>query len=326
MLTIDEELKRDTLSQVHLLYGEEWYMVRYYKRMLMEKLTVPGDDMNCAVFQGEAAKAPDIADVGQLLPFMASQRVILIQESGFFKSANDMPDILETFPASTYVIFVEREVDRRSRLYKWVASKGCVTECKSRNVDKLVPWIGAYLKKNGKAISARTAEHLIERVGTDMEFLNNEMDKLIGYAGERDSIGLEDVDAVCSGVAVSRIFDMIDAVSQGERDRALRLYDDLLANRESPLSILHLFSRHINILLQYKELFDRGLNRNEMARKIGVPPFTIAKYGKQADMFRKGELLAMLNNRLEYEENFKQGNLSDQLAAEMFLIQALTNR
>ena len=66
MLTIDEELKRDALSQVHLLYGGEWYMVRYYKRMLMEKLTVPGDDMNCAVFQGEAAKTPDIADVGQL--------------------------------------------------------------------------------------------------------------------------------------------------------------------------------------------------------------------------------------------------------------------
>ena len=154
-----------------------------------------------------------------------------------------------------------------------------------------------------------------------METLNNELDKLTAYVGQKDSIEDDDIDAICSGLTISRIFEMIDAVAMGEQDRALQLYDDLLANREQPMSILYLFSRHINILLQIRELSAMGLNRNELAKKIGIPPFTVPKYSKQASLFRTSYLRDMMERRLQYEEDFKRGRLSDQLAVEMFLIQ-----
>ena len=61
----------------------------------------------------------------------------------------------------------------------------------------------------------------------------------------------------------------------------------------------------------------------EIAKKCGVPPFTIPKYEKQAALFKRSKLLAMLQTRLELEEQFKSGKLSDQLAVELFLIEAL---
>ena len=131
--------------------------------------------------------------------------------------------------------------------------------------------------------------------------------------------------AVCAGLTVSRIFDMIDAVALGERNRALQLYDDLLANREQPMSILYLFSRHINILLQIRELSPLGMSRGEMAKKIGIPPFTVPKYSRQAGFFSPSRLRVMLEQRIQFEEDVKRGRLSDQLAVEMFFIQALTN-
>lgn len=325
MLKLQEELKKDTLSRYHLLYGEERYMVRYYKNSLIERLSSPGDEMNCTLFQGDTEPSA-IADVGQILPFMVPQRLIIVQDSGFFKKANDMADYLEDFPDSTYVVFVEREVDKRNKLYKWIGKNGCVTECQSQTEPMLKQWISGYLKRAGKTISISAAEYLMMRVGTDMETLNNELDKLVGYTGERKVIETEDIDGICSGLTVSRIFDMIDAVAAGEREKALQLYADLLANREQPMSILYLFSRHINILLQIKELSSMGLNRSELAKKIGIPPFTVPKYSKQAGMFRSSQLRAMLEKRLEYEEDFKRGRVSDQLAVEMFFIQALTNQ
>lgn len=326
MLKLQEELKKNSLSRYHLIYGEERYMVRYYKKSLMERLSAPEDEMNCTVFQGDKAEPSAIADVGQILPFMAAQRLIVVQDSGFFKKANDMVEYLEDFPDSTYVVFVEREVDKRSKLYKWVGKKGCITECQTQTEPMLKQWIAGYLKRQGKTISNRSAEHLMERVGTDMETLNNELDKLTAYVGQKDSIEDDDIDAICSGLTISRIFEMIDAVAMGEQDRALQLYDDLLANREQPMSILYLFSRHINILLQIRELSAMGLNRNELAKKIGIPPFTVPKYSKQASLFRTSYLRDMMERRLQYEEDFKRGRLSDQLAVEMFLIQALTNK
>jgi len=325
MLKLQEELKQDALSRFHLIYGEERYMVRYYKKCLRDRLSAPDDEMNCTIFQGEKTDPAAVADVAQILPFMVPQRLIIIQDSGFFKKATEMTEYLSDFPDSTYVVFVEREVDKRNKLYKWLGKNGCITECQHQTEPMLRKWIAGYLKREKKTISGEAVEHLMERVGTDMETLGNELDKLIGYTGERPDIGSSDIDAVCSGLTVSRIFDMIDAVAAGERDKALRYYNDLLANKESPMSILYLLSRHINILLQIRELTARGLNRGELAKKIGIPPFTVPKYSKQAAAFRSENLRQMLETRVEYEERLKKGRLSDQLAVEMFLIQALTN-
>ena len=234
-----------------------------------------------------------------------------------------MADYVESFPETTYIIFVEREIDKRNRLFKWINKNGCVTECTRQPEHMLKRWIAGYMKKAGKSISTKGAERLIERVGTDMEMLSNELEKCIGYVGESKLIDVPEVDAICSGVTVSKMFDMIDAVALGEKNRAMKLYEDLYTNKESPMSILFMFSRHINILLQVKECKNRGLRSEEIKKKCGVPPFTIPKYEKQAALFKRSKLLAMLQTRLELEEQFKSGKLSDQLAVELFLIEAL---
>lgn len=325
MLRIEDELKRNQLSRFHLLYGEERYMVRYYKNTLIQRLSQPDDEMNRTFFRGKTTEPPQIAEAAQVLPFFAENRLLVVEDSGFFKNSNDMIEYVEEFPETTYLVFVEREIDKRNRFFKWMNKNGCVTECVHQQERMLKQWIAGYVKKAGKSISGQGVEHLLERVGTDMEMLSNELEKCIGYVGERETIDVADVDAIASGLTVSKIFDMIDAVALGEKNRALRLYDDLLANKEAPMSILHLFSRHINILLQMKECSSMGLNQSETAKKCGVPPFTVPKYRKQAALFATDRLLAMLEGRLEYEERFKSGRLSDQLAVELFFIQALTN-
>lgn len=325
MLRIEDELKRNQLSRFQLIYGEERYMVRYYKNMLIQKLSQPDDEMNRTFFRDNSTEPSQIAEAAQVLPFFAEHRLLVVEDSGFFKTSSDMADYMDTFPETTYIVFVEREIDKRNRLFKWIGKNGCVTECVRQQEKMLKQWMAGYAKKAGKSISVKSVEQLIERVGTDMEMLSNEMEKCIGYVGDRTAIEISDVDAISSGVTVSKLFDMIDAVALGEKDRALRLYDDLLANKESPMSILYMFSRHINILLQMKECGNLGLSQSETAKKCGVPPFTVSKYARQAALFKRSKLLAMLETRLKYEEKFKSGRLSDQLAVELFLIQALTN-
>ena len=325
MLRIEDELKRNQLSRFQLIYGEERYMVRYYKNMLIQKLSQPDDEMNRTFFRDNSTEPSQIAEAAQVLPFFAEHRLLVVEDSGFFKTSSDMADYMETFPETTYIVFVEREIDKRNRLFKWIGKNGCVTECVRQQEKMLKQWMAGYAKKAGKSISVKSVERLIERVGTDMEMRSNELEKCIGYVGDRTGIEVSDVDAISSGVTVSKLFDMIDEVALGEKDRALRLYDDLLANKESPMSILYMFSRHINILIQMKECGNLGLSQSETAKKCGVPPFTVSKYARQAALFKRSKLLAMLETRLKYEEKFKSGRLSDQLAVELFLIQALTN-
>ena len=49
MLRIEDELKNNQISRFQLLYGEERYMVQYYRNQLIEKLSNPDDEMNLSL-------------------------------------------------------------------------------------------------------------------------------------------------------------------------------------------------------------------------------------------------------------------------------------
>lgn len=323
MQTIAAQIKSGELSRFHLIYGEEPYMVRFYKNKLKGMLAAEGDDMNASFFEGNAISLEEVMSLGNTLPFFADKRLILLENTELFKSASDMPDILAEFPDTTYVVFVEKKIDKRNRLYKWMQKNGCITECGMQQEKDLLPWAARYLKEHGKNISRRTMEYMVSKVGFQMDGIVNELDKLIGYTGERTEITDADVDAICSGQVVGKIFDMIDAVIAGENERVFRLYADLLELKEPPLVILHLLGRHINILLQMKEM-GNSLSDRDAAKKVGVPYFTISKYKKQAGHFSRKQLLLLLEERADYEERFKTGKLGERLVAEFFLIKALT--
>lgn len=323
MLKIEEELKKNDLSRWHLIYGEEQYLVRYYRNQLIGKLSDPNDEMNVTKFINRTISPSDIAEAGQVMPFFAERRLLVVENSLFFKNKCDMLDYLKEFPETTYIIFIENKVDQRNRLYKWINKNGCVTECRYLSAQKLKQWLAGYAKKAGKNITVAAVELLLRRAGTDMQILSNEMEKCIGYVGEKTTIDEEDVNVISTGVVMSKIFDMIDAVAMREKERALLYYNDLYMNRESPMSILHLFCRHINILLQIKECASMGLTQGELAKKCEIPAFTVNKYAKQSRMFKREQLLAMLDSRAEYEYDYKTGKLDDRLAVEMFLIGVL---
>lgn len=323
MQTIAAQIESGDLSRFHLIYGEEPYLVRYYKNKLKSLLSNEGDDMNFSYFEGSQISLPEVSSLGSTLPFFAEKRLILMENTELFKSSNEAPEMLAGFPETTYVVFIEKQIDKRNRLYKWVQKNGCITECKTRQERDLLPWAAKYMRSYGKSCSRQTLEYLLSKTGFQMDMIANELDKLIGYAGDRQEIANADVDAVCSGQTVAKLFDMIDAVIAGETEKVFLLYGDLLELKEPPPRILHLLGRHINILLQIKEI-GNSLAANEAAKKIGIPSFTIGKYKNQAKHFTKNELLELLETRADYEERFKTGRLSENLVAEIFLIKTLT--
>lgn len=323
MQTLAAQIQSGEASRFHLIYGEEPYMARYYKKQLKTLLTNDGDDMNFSRFEGNTVPFDEVASLGSTLPFFAEKRVILMENTELFQSANDMTSILEGFPDTTFVIFVERRVDKRNRLYKWIQKNGCVTECAVQHEKNLLPWMAKYISGYGKTSKRHTMEYLLSKIGFQMDSIVNELDKLICYVGDRTAITDEDVDIICSGQAVGKIFDMIDAAAAGQTETVFRLYSDLLELREPPPRILHLLGRHMNILLQIKEI-GGSLSGRDAAKKIGIPYFTVSKYQNQAKHFTRDRLLELLEARADYEERFKTGRLGEKLVAEIFLIKALT--
>ena len=65
----------------------------------------------------------EIIGLADTMPFFAEKRLILMEDSGFFKGgagADELTEYMGGIPESTCLVFVESEVDKRSRLYKAV--------------------------------------------------------------------------------------------------------------------------------------------------------------------------------------------------------------
>ena len=232
----------------------------------------------------------------------------------------EMAEYLGKMPESTYLIFIEDELDKRNKLYKEVQKHGRCVELGKQDEMTLLRWVASYVKKEGKQITEQTVRHFLAKVGTDMENIQRELEKLFCYALEKNSISVEDVERICTTQISNQIFDMVNAVADKKQRVALNYYYDLLALKEPPMRILFLLTRQFKLLLEVKILDQNGVAKKEIAEKTGLNPFVVGKYQLQARTFSTTVLRDILENSVEFEECVKTGRLTDMLAVELFIM------
>ena len=255
MKSIDEDIKTGQFQNVYLLYGEEAYLKRQYKEKLLKAMVTQGDTMNFSAYEGKDIAQGELIDLAETLPFFAERRVILVEDSGFFKnSAEELAAYIPEVAESTCFIFVESEVDKRNKLYKQVKKSGRIVCFERQNDEILMRWVGGRLKKEGKAMTRAAYQRFITKTGNDMENIDRELEKLICYCMDRDTIEEEQVEAICVEQTENKIFEMINAISEKRQKQALDLYYDLLTLKEPPMRILFLILRQFQKLMLIKEL------------------------------------------------------------------------
>lgn len=320
MKVINDDIKKGEFKSVYLLYGEEEYLKKQYRDRL--KNAIAGDDtMNYSYYDSDNASVKDIIDVCETLPFFAQKRLVIMENTGFLKSSNDeLADYIKHIPDYLVIVMVEKDVDKRNKVYKAVDSVGYVCEMKPQTTATLEKWIAGLLAKDNLKISREACDLILDKTGAGMDYIRQETEKLVSYCQGRDVVTVEDVEKVCATQTTSHIFDMISAIANKKQQQALDLYYDLLELKEPPMRILYLIVRQFNGILQVKDLMSRGISGKEIASKIGTAPFVVGKYQAQAKYFEMNTLLDALNECAKTEEAVKQGRLNDRLGVELIII------
>ena len=322
MKTIDNDIKFGQLKKVYVLYGEERYLVKQYRDKLKKALADPEDTMNFSAFEGEDINVKEIIDLAETMPFFADRRVILIENSKLFKKGGDeLGEYFENLPETTYFIFVEVEVDKRSKLFKEATKQGNAVEFGTQTDETLMKWIGGRISKEGKNITQAAYRAFIAKTGTDMQNIEKELEKLICYCMEKEVIEPEDVEAITTEQINNKVFDMVDAIASHRQKQAMDLYYDLLALREAPMRILFLITRQFQILLTVKVMTPQGFGNKDIAAKAGCPEWVVRKYQSQAKAFSLDQIKQAIADGVDYEEAVKTGRMNDQMAVELFIVQ-----
>ena len=322
MKTIDNDIKAGQLKQAYLLYGEESYLIRQYRDKLVKAMVQPEDTMNFSRFEGADINQKEIIDLAETLPFFAERRLILIEDSGLFKkSAEELADYMDSVPDTTYFIFVEQEVDRKTKMYKAVKKLGNAVEFVRQTDETLARWVEGRIRKNGKNITRDAYNLFVTKTGSDMENMDKELEKLLCYTLDKDYIDVADVEAVTTEQTENKVFDMVDAVANHQQKKAFDLYYDLLALKEPAMRILYLITNQFQRLIVVKAMTNQGFGNKDIASKAGCPEWAVKKYQSQCRAFSMDQLKQAVRDGVGYEEAVKPGRMGDTMAVELFITQ-----
>jgi DNA polymerase-3 subunit delta len=180
--------------------------------------------------------------------------------------------ILRGFPSQNYLIITTDTVDKRQSLFKTIDKSGIVVDCSvpkgERRADRkiqeeiLQDKTHEILNKAGKNMEPAVFQLLVQMTGFDLSIFCQNLEKLIDYVGQRNSVHQEDVAAVLQRTKKDPIYELTNAVADRRTDDALIFLRSLLAENYHPLQVLAALVNQFRKLLLAKDFVVQTMGEN----------------------------------------------------------------
>ena len=292
--TLKQAIRSKNPGRLYFFYGEELFLLHHYleqlRKSIVDELT---ESFNYHKLTSETFDIREFADCVENLPMMAERTMVVVDEIDIFKmnesDREKMVDIFSDIPDYCTVVFTYETVNfkpdkRLKKLWEAVNKNGELVEFAKQNQRDLIAWITRHFAAAGKRISPDLCAYLIDITDGTMTSLSGEIQKITAYSGA-DEIRRSDIDAVTEPVLDAVVYQMTDALSQGEYGGALLKLQQLLKMQQEPLMILGAIGSHFRRLSSARILLDNGKTATELMRLYGMQDYPARKTMSAASRF-----------------------------------------
>ena len=332
---LKQDLKQQQFGRLYFFYGEEHYLRDHYLQMLKNKLLDgPAEDFNYHRFTQENMNLQSFADAVEAMPMMAEYSMVQVDDYDLSKlNESDrevLTAILSDIPDYCVVVFVfdtvEYKVDGRQKKLAEVLAKGLPVEFRRQNQRELNVWIRRHFKAHGKDIGDKQCEYLTFVTGGTMSALGAEIEKIAAYTSGA-VVTEQDIQAVVIPVLDAEVFDLTDAVAEGNYEKALLKLRTLLQMQEEPIPILGALGSAMRRLLYARICMASGKGEGMLAELLklstGRVPhsFVLQKTLTTARRVSDSFCRAAVRLCMEADEKLKSYSGDEQRTLELLLLQ-----
>lgn len=335
MMTIEaleKELKTGKLNSIYLLYGEETFLLESCLKKIRNNFGERKLGIND--IRLDNSNRNEIISNIETPAFGYKKKLIIVRDSGLFQKEGKKKTGMNTelinklaeyikenntiMQEAVVLVFIEQEAEK-NELYKTIEQYGVICEFQELKPLQII----ARLKAIGKAYQVQvedsTLKYFIERVGTNMQDLINEMRKLIEYTGINGIITKQSIDLLCIKQFDSVIFDLTDHLGKKKVDKALEVLHGLLYQKEPIQKILITLYHHFKKLYMVKIAQRENKNIVESLNLKANQTFLVTKYKAQADYFTEEELKKIVEELIDLDYNYKIGLIDLNIGLEAIL-------
>jgi len=317
-------LQAGTVPGLILLYGQESFFVEKGMLAVRDAVVTPENrDFNLTQFYGKDFVPNDVVEQARTFPVFAERRLVMIKNihESRAEQLETLLDYVEDPVPETVLLLTAEKIDARRKIFQLFKKNGVSIEFKKIYENQLPSFVRDLAKSSNLSLTAGALKLFCKRVGTNLAEVQGEMEKLVGYLGERDLADEADVAAIVSDTRIESIFDLTDAMGRGDRSTALTLLDRLLAEGQAPLMILAMMTRHFRQMWKISELVSQKVPQSELPRRVGASPYFLKGLMQQATRFDHRQYRQVFNRLLETDLALKSSGGEPSMQLEQLLLE-----
>ena len=244
-------------ANVYIFFGEETYLMQQAVEQLRALLVPAGfEEFNYHRLTGKGLTVQELTEAVEAMPMMSQSTFVTVTDMDVFKldeaQRTALVSLLEDFPEYCTLVFLYRQLPYKKdgklkKLTAAIAAHTTEIEFAPQGRQKLQKWVRRRFAAFDKELDDNAIDHLLFTCGSLMDGLVPEINKIAAYAkGKRVTVA--DIDAVADPVLDARIFDMTNAVTARDYDRAATVLAELFRMQTEPIAILAVLGRELRQL------------------------------------------------------------------------------
>lgn len=299
-----QSIRKKKFSPLYLFHGTEDFLIDEAVDVLVDQAIEPSSrNFNLDIVYGGDVEVKDVVSLASSFPMMSVYRMVIVREAERLATNESARALLlrylESPLSSTILVFVAPKMDMRLVIPKAFSERGVIVEFQPLYENKIPDWIMQRVRRFGKKMTQESAQLLQAHVGTSLRAIQNEIDKLRIYVGDKELIDVQEVEEVVGMSKTFNIFELQRAIAQTEASRAMEILERMLDAGESSLGIIVMLTRFFQKLWIVPSLRRQSKSEYEIASALQVSPFFVREYITAAQRFSPERITQIFHVLLE---------------------------
>ena len=310
---------------IYLFYGNEQLLINNEVNKIIHDNNI--DEVNISRYNLEEVLLKDIIEDANTISLFSDKKLIIVDNSYIFirttkKVIEQDTDILIEYlnkpNPDTILIFIinNEKIDSVKKICKLIGVKGSIKEFNTpTNINNYVSKLFDDYKIDNNCINL-----LIKRVGSNLNILNEEANKLKIYKIDDKIITREDIINLTNKNIDVNIFNFIDNIINKNKKEALNTYQEMLKLNEEPIKIIIMLANKFRLMYQACELSKKGYSIDEIADKLNSKRYPVQLAIEKGYKYDSKVLLNILEELADLDTNIKMGLIDKEIALELFIL------
>lgn len=318
-----EELKNNLKSKIepaYLLMGVDEFLLSSAYNLIVKYSGMQMEDLNLIKFGEGIIDMKDVVRALNTLPVFCDKKIVYLDirmsKLNELKNIKDLQEYLECPNMSSVLI-----VNLGSNDIKFIDKNIEIIDCNRLGINIVSLKIKQIANMSNKNISEETIKLLYDYTLGDLAKITVELNKLISYVGDKDSIEISDIKELVTPSLEYQVFELTDALAKKNSIRVYQIISDMKAKKDEFRTLPAIIFSHFRRL--FMVALNQDKNRMELSKLLGVKEYAVKMSMQQAGLFSKSQLKKINELLSQVDFDLKQSNMSIDNAVGLIVLKIL---